>query len=232
MIVSIMQPYFFPYLGYFQLIANSDIFVFFDDAQYIKRSFMNRNRILNSKGEVVWITLPVAYGNHTAGIMDRTYVLKGKEVKRIIRSIKNAYRNAPEFDEFIPEFEAIMSYAQPNVAEFNINLIKRVSNFMGLSPTFVRSSQISQTAGLWGQDRVIDMCRRLGATRYVNPFGGTALYDSASFRLHGVELEFLRPTIETRLDRFPYLSIIHTLLTVSYEGLAEQLRRYEVTPGQ
>lgn len=232
MIASIMQPYFFPYLGYFQLIAHSDTFVFFDDAQYTKRGFINRNRILNDRGEAAWITLPVAHASQTALIMDRTYVLESKEVKRIMRRVRRSYPGGPEFERFIPEFENIMSYPQSNVAEFNINLIKRVSAFMGLSPNFVRSSQIEKTAGLFGQDRVIDICRHVGATCYVNPFGGTALYDSASFRSHGIELGFLKPAIETHPGRFPYLSIIHTLLTESYATVAEQLGRYDVTPAQ
>lgn len=232
MIVSIMQPYFFPYLGYFQLIAHSDIFVFFDDVQYIKGGFVNRNRILNDRGEAVWITLPVTHASSTACIMDRFYALKSKEVKQIGRRIRNFYHGAPKFDEFMPEFEDMMSCPCANVAEFNINLIERVSKLMGLSPSFVRSSQIPRAAGLAGQERVIDICRHVGATRYVNPFGGIALYDGASFRAHGIDLEFLRPALEARSERVPYLSVIHTLLTEGRAEVGEQLRRYEIVPAQ
>src|SRR5215469_12162308 len=110
-----MQPYFFPYIGYFQLIARSDVFVVNDAVQYIKGGWINRNRILDSNGKAVWITLPVAAATHTLEICARQYLIHSREAQRAVRRIENAYCNAPNFCEGFPMIKEIMAFDETNV---------------------------------------------------------------------------------------------------------------------
>ena len=225
-----MQPYFFPYIGYFQLIAASDIFVIQDAVQYIKGGWINRNRILDRKGEEVWITLPVAAASHKLLILDREYLLQIGSARRVLRQIENAYLKAPYFKDAFPLVQEITKCEEPNVATFNSRLLKSMAVRLGLRTRFVRSSELPTTPELRGQARVIDLCRRLGATCYVNPIGGRDLYEANVFRDCGVSLGFLRTTIEPRQARFPYLSIIHTLMTESDAAISDLLASYRIEP--
>ena len=221
MIVSIMQPYFFPYIGYFQLIAESDIFVFHDDVQYIKSGWVNRNRIMNRNGDPIWITLPVAAASHERNINERIYIFS-KEKNKIIQKIKNNYSNSKYFKIYDYFIQSIMEFSNSNVADFNVNLIQSIMERLGYSTKFVRSSEIQGLKRLTGQARVIAICQRLGATRYVNPIGGAALYDGATFRDHGLDLSFFESSIAPRPGDCPYLSFIHTLFC---DGAPASLRR-------
>ena len=216
-----MQPYFFPYIGYFQLIAESDIFVFHDDVQYIKGGWINRNRILTLDGDPIWITLPVAAASHKRNINERLYILDKKN-NRIIQKIEHCYNKSKYFDNYILLIRSIMRFSNPNVADFNVNLIQSITEHLGYRTQFVRSSEIKGLEGLTGQARVIAICQRLGATRYVNPIGGAALYDSATFRDHGLDLRFFESSIAPCPGDCPHLSFIHTLFC---DGAPASLRR-------
>jgi hypothetical protein len=231
MIVSIMQPYFFPYIGYFQLIAQSDVFVFHDDVQYIKGGWINRNRILDRKGCDTWVTLPIAAASHRLAIRERTY-LSGKEnarhIQHILRKIENAYRLAPNFSKVFPLLREMLAFGDTNVAGFNINLLESIAGYLGLRARFTRSSELPKTEGLTGQARVIDICSHLGATRYVNPVGGSDLYEAKAFARRGISLLFFETAIDPRQGKFPYLSIIHTLMNESDAAIHDRLRRYRI----
>jgi hypothetical protein len=229
MIVSIMQPYFFPYIGYFQLIAHSDTFVLFDDVQYIKRGWVNRNRIL-SYGKPAWMTLPVLYGPHYLPICARSYQLDAICVRRCIRQIEVAYQRAPHFDAVFPLVRELIQYPDHNVATFNVNLLRRLSEYLGIAPRFLLASELDKDQRLAGQELVVDICRRLGATHYVNPIGGTQLYQSSRFARDGIELGFLRSTAEA-YPQFGYepvnsLSIIDVLMFNSPDRIQELMHHY------
>lgn len=226
-IVSIMQPYFFPYIGYLQLIAHSDIFVFLDDVQYIKDAWVNRNRILGPTGQAVWLTFPVAAAGHTDAINARTY-LREEHAARILRRIEGAYRKAPCFDRVFPVIREIMEFPDANVAAFNINLLQRVAALLQIGPRFRRSSDMSGLDGLTGQARVIAICDKVGATEYVNSIGGTRLYAAEAFRAHGMGLGFLETTVPPRCPPLSHLSILDLLMNQSPEDIAADLRLYRV----
>ena len=230
MIVSIMQPYFFPYIGYFQLIAQSDIFVFHDDVQYINGGWVNRNRILDGKGDTVWITRPVKAAGHRLAIDARSYMSDARSTRHVLGQVENTYSRAPHFDDVWPLVCDLMQFPDPNVAAFNIHLLRSIAVRLGLRARFMRSSELPN-AGMKGQDRVIDICNALGATRYINPIGGRALYQDEAFYHRGVELGFLEPTIERRPGVFPYLSIIHTLMTEGDAAISELLGRFQIVRG-
>jgi hypothetical protein len=230
MIVGIMQPYFFPYIGYFQLIAHCDVFVFHDDVQYIKGGWINRNRIVKDRN-ACWITIPVLRAAHERPIKDRYYKSDPETRNRLLRRIAAAYRTAPCFGEIYPLLEEIMGFAYTNVATFNIHLIRRVSAHLKIGTPFVLSSKLAKSNNLAGEDRVIEICRCLGATHYVNPIGGRRLYHRDRFSRVGLELGFLEPAVLGGADpagSTPPLSIIDDLMHKGEEALACALKEYRV----
>lgn len=228
MIVAIMQPYFFPYIGYFQLMHAVDAFVFFDDVQYIDRGWVNRNRIPLA-GKSTWLSMPVIHAERTLAINQREYLLDVGAGK-ILRKIEAAYKNAAARDEagFIAD---LIGFRDPNVASFNANLLERLAGWLGIDCTFQRSSQILGPCALKGEDRLIAICTQLGATEYVNPIGGITLYDPRRFRAEGVDLTFIKtttpPTASPTGDI--HYSIIDLLMRLGLSRTRSLLLEYELT---
>ena len=125
----------------------------------------------------------------------------------------------------------IMAFDETNVAVFNTNLLRSVAVRLGVEAHVLRASELPTTPGSVGQDRVIEICNHLGATHYINPIGGRQLYRAGVFSDHGLSLSFLETTIEPRLEKHPYLSIIHTLMTESDTAISDLLTRYRIIPG-
>lgn len=229
--VAIMQPYFFPYIGYFQLIAASDVFVLHDDVQYIKAGWVNRNRILLN-GESCMITFPVQKDAHELPINARRYVDDKRTRKDIINLIKQAYAKAPCYRQVFPMLEELMMFEDNNVARFNENLIRRIAEFLGLSCKIINSSDMEKDNSLAGEPRVLEICKRLDATDYTNPIGGTELYRQETFHQHGITLRFLEAQNE-RYDQCsnvwePFLSIIDVLMCNSNENTHQLLSKYQL----
>jgi hypothetical protein len=232
MIAAIMQPYFFPYIGYFQLIAQADTFVFYDDVQYMKGGWINRNRIRRD-GVPCWLTLPVQAGRLSDMIMQRSY--RGpQDTETILRQVSQAYRKAPQFERIFPLIQAIMAFEDANVAAFNINLLTRIAGHLGLRTRLLRSSGIPKDESLTGQDRVIDICRRLGATHYVNAIGGRDLYHQDAFANAGMKLSFLQSNAEPLPggEAAPYLSVIDTLMNTAGPQVDGALANCRLLPAQ
>jgi WbqC-like protein family len=230
MITGIMQPYFFPYIGYFQLIAHCDIFVLHDDVQYIKGGWINRNRILMNH-RAVWITFPVLRAAHQLPIHDRYYSSDPEDRNRLLRRIGAAYRTAPSFDQIYPLIEEIMGFGNTNVAAFNSNLIQRMAAHLKLRTPFVLSSKLPKDDSLTGEDRVIEICRCLGGTHYVNPIRGRGLYRRDAFSRVGIELKFLESAglgLAEPGDPSLRLSIIDDLMHRGEGALADALKAYRL----
>jgi hypothetical protein len=231
MIVAIMQPYFFPYIGYFQLIAQVQRFIFHDDVQYIKEGWVNRNRILRN-GKPVWITVPVRNASHSLAIDQRTYLLTAISIGRILRRIENCYRKAPRFAEIFAMLHELMNFGDPNVGAFNINLIRHVSRSLGIVTEFLQSSELRAAKALGGQPRVLDLCTKACATSYLNPISGSGLYDAKVFAAAGIELRFLKPQSQpyAQFDAppVPALSIIDVLMFNSNQTIATMLQQCQL----
>lgn len=229
--LAVMQPYFFPYLGYFQLIATSDVFVLHDDVQYVKGGWVNRNRILLN-GTSRMITFPVQKDSHHLPINARNYVDNRQARKDILNLVKQAYAKAPRYRQVFPLLEELMRFETANVARFNENLIRRIADYIGLSREIITSSSIEKDDSLAGEPRVLDICKRLGATAYINPIGGTGLYHQASFQECGITLRFLEAQDE-RYDQYgdkwvPFLSIIDALMFNPVEQIHDLLGTYRL----
>jgi len=229
--VSIMQPYFFPYIGYFQLIAVSDVFVLHDDVQYIKGGWVNRNRILFN-GESRMITLPVQKDAHELPINARRYIADKQARKDIINLIKQAYPRAPFFQLIFSFLIELLMFEDKNVAHFNENLIRRITDYLGLSCKIITSSCMDKNNDLKGERRVLEICKQLGATSYINLIGGTELYHHESFRQHEISLHFLEAKNECyeQLGKtwVPFLSIIDVLMFNSVEEIRRLLTQHRL----
>lgn len=214
--VALMQPYAFPYIGYFQLMAQADVFISHDDVAYIKGGWINRNRIVD-QGRVNWLTLPVRHAPHTLPINRRHYALDLTIRRYILRRLEALYHRAAHFRQTMDLVEAILNHGDVTVSAFNENALHMIAERIGITTPIRTASYISKDEALRGQDRVIDICQRLGATQYINPIGGRRLYDPARFRENGMELAFLVPGPRSYpvagLADAEHLSIIDVLMT-------------------
>jgi len=228
--VAIMQPYLFPYIGYWQLLQAADCFVVYDDVNYIMRGWINRNRILINNAPGL-ITLPLLQASQNRKINEIELAPAAQWQRRMLRSVEMAYRKAPFFDQVFPLVERILAHEDNNLAGFLANHIQLLAGFMGQRTRIVTSSQVYGNAQLAGQARIVDICRQEGATRYINAQGGRSLYEPATFADVGIDLRFIgmRPLpYRQRGEGFtPYLSIIDALMEVGAEGIGPHLAAYD-----
>lgn len=226
-----MQPYFFPYIGYFQLMRLVDVFVLYDDVQYIKGGWINRNRILVN-GAPSWLTFSVTKAPLEFAINQREYVLDAKETDGLVNQIANAYGKAPFFNQIFPWIASLIRYETSNVALYNQNLLMSLAQHLGLTCRFEVSSSLVKDNLLKGQERVIDICSRLGATHYVNPIGGIELYARSAFDKAGIELNFLKARqveyTQYTNTHVPFLSIIDVLMFNGIDGAIALLDEYDL----
>lgn len=192
--LAVMQPYLFPYLGYFQLIAAVDRFVFFDDVNYINRGWINRNRLLIG-GAPRYFTVPLR-GASQFDKIDRVAVEPGEVWKRkMLASVRQSYARAPHVGPVAGLLDAVLHGGGDTIADLARASVRGVCDYVGLAPDFVASSAAYGNAHLAGEDRIIDICRQEGATCYVNPPGGRALYHEERFAAHGIALRFHAPRL-------------------------------------
>jgi len=230
--LAIMQPYLFPYLGYFQLINSVDLFVVYDDVQYIKGGWINRNRILLEDRDYLF-TFPVKKGSLDDRIYER-YFSDDFPIfaKRFKRTLEVAYRDAPNYLDAMSLITKVLDSDDLNIARFISRGLRIICDYLSIEAKFILSSEIEKDPALKGQDRVIEINRLLGSTHYINPIGGMELYCKEVFRKAGIELSFLkmRPLIYKQYgDEFvPNLSIIDVMMFNSREKIKELLGEYDL----
>lgn len=230
--VAIMQPYFLPYIGYFQLISCSDVFVVYDNIQYTKKGWINRNRYLvNGRDEL--FSIPLQKASDSLDVVQRN-VAESFAPEKLVAKITGAYRGAPFFSEGVALFTKAAHCPSQNLFEFLYHSIQVVCQYLGIDTTLLPSSAVSIDHSLRSQERVIAICKALGATRYINPIGGLDLYSGPSFASHHIELEFLkaRPFQYQQFgeDFVPWLSILDLIMFNSREALAHQLSEFDLIP--
>ncbi len=214
---AIMQPYFLPYVGYFQLIAAVDLFVVYDNIQYTKGGWINRNRLCRN-GETVTFSLPLKKASDYLDVRERELAGDFKREK-LLNQIKEAYRRAGQFAAVFPVIERIVGFEDGNLFRFLRHSIDCVCDYLDISTEIRISSSIDIDHGLKGQDKVLALCRAVGADLYVNAIGGMDLYSKDAFRAEGIELQFIRakpyeyPQSE-QTDRafLPSLSILDVMM--------------------
>jgi len=214
--IAIMQPYFMPYIGYFQLINSVDQFVIYDNIQFTKKGWINRNRIL-ANGKETYISLPLKKDSDFLDVKDR--VLAGtwqKERKKMLNIIAVSYKKAPFFNEVFPILEKIINFDDHNLFNFLLNSLREVLGFLKISTPVVVSSSLKTNNELKSQDKVIDICEQLAAKVYLNSIGGVELYNRLQFKQCNIELEFLKTSSfqysQFKNEFLPWLSIIDVLM--------------------
>ena len=226
--LAIMQPYFLPYIGYFQLMRAADLFVYYDDVTFIKQSWINRNRILLDNREHLF-TLELAGASSFRSINS---IRIGNNRSRLMKTFVQAYRKAPYFRDFEPVLNSVFSSAETGLADYIAETHTSVLDYLGIEVRSVMSSSIDKDNSLKGQDKVIDICKRMGAGEYVNAPGGRALYSHHDFMDNGIKLSFLQPA-EIRYSQFgndfiPWLSIIDIIMFNSVTEVKKMLDNYTI----
>lgn len=187
-----MQPYFLPYIGYFQLINTVDIFVVYDNIEYTKKGWINRNRILvNNKPE--YISLPIKKASDFLNVRDR-YLSDNwfNERVKLKNKIKESYRKAPYYSETIQILDKIFDYKDINLFNFIYHSLKTICNHLDIETPLIVSSSIDYDNSLKSQEKVLDICKSLKTEVYINPIGGVDLYDKSTFFSKGIDIKFLR----------------------------------------
>lgn len=213
--LAIMQPYFLPYLGYWQLIASVDCFVIYDNIKYTKKGWINRNRLLRD-GDAVTFSLPVAAGSDSLDVVQRE-LAPSHDRRKLLAQFQGAYAKAPHYAETLPLLREIIECPEQNLYRHVRHSVDRLCAHLGINTQIVASSAVPIDHSLRSQDKVIAICKSLGAAEYINPIGGTELYESAAFAEQGLRLSFLRAT-PFEYTQFgdkpfvPWLSIIDLLM--------------------
>lgn len=228
MTVGLMQPYFLPYIGYFQLVAAVDRFVVYDDVNFIKQGWVARNRVLcNGAEHLLTLRLKGAGSNVLINAIEVDH-----EVKKMLRTLEQSYRKAPEFERVFPVLEQVISDPEKNLALFLFKQLKALCGLMGINTPMVLSSTLEKPDGLAGQERVLAICKSLGATRYINAIGGQQLYSKEVFAAHGVDLRFIQcgdiSYKQFKEPFVPWLSIVDVLMFNSADGVQEMLDNHRL----
>jgi hypothetical protein len=230
--IAIMQPYLFPHLAYFQLIKAADVFVLYDDVQYIKRGWINRNRILLQR-KPHYITFPVRKCSREATIADYFFA-NGieKEKKKVLMTLHHAYSKSPYFETVYPILKGIIDQEETNVALFVEHTIKSLLDLLGIDIRLLRSSELGVDKYLKRKDRLIAIVKALGGQTYVNPIGGIDLYSSQDFADNGIKIRFLKETTEQYAqftDEFKSsLSIIDVIMFNSIGETKKRLTQFKL----
>jgi hypothetical protein len=227
-----MQPYFFPYLGYFQMVKSVDVFVFFDDVNFISRGWINRNCILlNNQSH--YITVPLKKASQNKLINEVEVDFENKQYKNLLITIKQAYNKTPFFSQVYPIIEEIIGSKFHSISELSSKSIVAVSKYLGFQTQFQFSSiAYSHTKGLNRAERLIAICHLAEADNYINSIGGTDLYSKSFFRERGVHLKFIKPK-EIFYKQFavpfvPWLSIIDVLMFNEIPAINYMLNNFDL----
>lgn len=209
-----MQPYFMPYLGYFQLINAVDHFVYLDDVNFIKRGWINRNYLLKD-GHRELFSIPLKKLSQNKFISQIEVNDDGWQDK-LLKKIHHFYSKAPHYAQVAPLLETIVNSKSKTIADLAITSIEKTLEYLDLARETSRSSELAVPGGLKGKDRLVAICSALGADRYINSIGGQELYSPDDFSRHGIVLQFLSadlPAYPQFSGAFePGLSIIDVLM--------------------
>lgn len=223
--LAIMQPYFLPYIGYFQLINSVDQFVVYDNVQYTKKGWINRNRMLQN-GKDVMFSLPLKKDSDYLDVVDRELSSDFSRDK-LCRQVEGAYRRAPFFDQTFPLIEKIIKFEDQNLFQFLYHSIITICRHLGITTEIKVASSLPVDSAMKSQDKVLALCLATGSACYVNAIGGIDLYSKEVFVNRGIELKFLQSkNLEYQQfgDEFvPWLSIIDVLMFNPLEVICEYI---------
>lgn len=226
--LAVMQPYLFPYIGYFQLIYAADLFLIYDDVAYIKQGYINRNNILSSNGTIRF-TVPVPGASSNKLISELKFAA---DVSKLLKAIEQSYSKTPYFDYVFPVIREILEFEDRSIAVVCQKSFEDIFSYLGIEKRFKKTSELDYVRSASALDRLIALCQKFGADCYVNAPGGRKLYDKPDFEREGIELKFIDSLlVEYRQigARFvPNLSIIDILMNCSPHNVVEQMECYDL----
>jgi len=226
--LAIMQPYFLPYIGYFQLIGAADVFVLYDNIKYTKKGWINRNRYLQN-GHDALFTLPLKKDSDALDIVGRE-LAEDFDPKKLLNQFHGSYYRAPHFAHTFQLLEAILCHQHRNLFHFIQNSLRLVCTHLALETQIVISSEVEVDHQLKNQDRVIAVCTALGADCYINAIGGMQLYTKGDFEVHGLSLKFLQSKpieyAQFGASFIPWLSIVDLLMFLPLEVVQEKISNH------
>lgn len=229
--LAIMQPYLFPYVGYFQLIKAVDRFVLYDDVNYINRGWINRNNLLIN-GKASLFTVPLKEASQNRLISDIRIADETRWREKLTRSIESGYRKAPYYPAVAGLVERVLQTDVSYVADLIRVSLREILAYLQITTHVVPSSTVYGNAHLKAQERILDICRLEQCHTYINPSGGVELYDKARFRAEQKDLYFIKSK-PIRYEQFsnefvPWLSIIDVLMFNPGEKVHQFLDEYEL----
>lgn len=229
--LAIMQPYFFPYIGYFQLLNTVDKFVVYDDVNFIKQGWINRNRIIIN-GTPQFLTVPLKKASPNKLILETLILENSKWQRKLLRTIEMSYKKAPNFEIGYSIVEKVIQLERKNISELAYYSILKVKEYLEIPTPMESSSSIYSNKHLKGQERVLDICHQEKADWYINPIGGQDLYDRELFQKNKIKLSFIQ-TEKVNYQQFdgdfiPYLSIIDMIMFLSKSEIQDHLQYYKL----
>lgn len=232
--IAIMQPYFLPYIGYWQLLKSVDKYVSYDNIKFTKGSWINRNRyLLNGKDKL--FSIPLNHNSDYLNIVER-FISESFNKKKLINQLFNSYKKAPCFKNCFNIIEDIINYDEKNLFLYNLNSIKKICWYLDIKTEIIVSSNLKIDHSTFkAQDKVLVICKDLQATKYINAIGGTYLYEKNIFKNNGIILNFIKTNniIYKQFDKefVPNLSIIDIMMFNSQEDIKKLLNEYELIEG-
>lgn len=232
--VAIMQPYIFPYLGYFQLIESVDYFVFFDDVNFIKKGWINRNKLLNKQQEFVF-SIPLKKASQNRKINEHFVFEKDKWVNNFLKSFETFYSIAPNYKVIRDLINSTFEGSEENISELAILGIEQVYSYLEIPKNpILRSSELQYNREGKGVMKILSICSELNATEYINASGGRMLYDQDVFESKGVKLGFINSNLSeykqgNSSNFFSGLSILDILVWNSKSAVVDMMGKYEIS---
>lgn len=221
-----MQPYFLPYIGYWQLLNTVDKFVVYDNIEYTKKGWINRNRFLQN-GQEQLFTIPISKGSDTLDICERT-ISSDFNRAQLISKFENAYRKAPNFKGAFPVIKAIINNKTHDLFDYLFASIQNTALYIGIDTSkLLISSELDIDHALKAEDKVLAICHSLGAQEYINPIGGLSMYDKARFSKHNIELKFIQSQLveyqQLNTTFTPWLSIVDIMMCNESSAIKKML---------
>jgi hypothetical protein len=230
MTLGIMQPYFLPYIGYWQLIRAVDLFVIYDNIEYTKKGWINRNRFLQNGG-VAYFTVPLKKGSDYVHVRER-FISDTFDRRKVLNQIKAAYQKAPLYNTAFPIFSTIIENKNLNLFDFIYFSVMQVCKYLQINTKIVKSSDIAIDHKLKADIKVITICKCLQGNEYINPIGGIDLYSKDLFKQNGINLNFIKPN-EIRYKQYnnefiPWLSILDVMMFNSKDEIHRMLDDFKL----
>jgi hypothetical protein len=231
--IAVMQPYIFPYIGYFQMINAVDKFVFYDNVNFIKQGWINRNKILVS-GKDFLFTVPLEKATSFALINETKINQKfyPNWKAKFLQTLTQSYKKAPYFEDVYKLVSDTLDSQHIFISDLAIESIRMIAKYLKMSTEFIVSSDTYNNVDMERQERLFDICRKEGADHYINAVGGQDLYDKNDFQKEGIKLDFIKslPISYKQLNHefVPWLSIIDVLMFNEISEVQEILTKYQL----